>query len=162
MNSTLKMGGGGPRAVFSERVLISSVEKTTDDHHALRVRNGGREALTIAGLPSDGISFLETENIVPPMGYVDVNVVIEPELTESSYVMFETNDPGGADRAIHLARVEGNYNPGDPGPSFRVPSINRCDGVAEGEPCGMDKVCFDSREPLASGKPLLIAFFSSW
>jgi hypothetical protein len=162
MTTSLQMGGGGPRAVFSERILISSVEKATPDHRALRVRNGGRETLTVTGVPAENISFLDAGSVVPPMGYVDVNVVIEPELSESSYVMFETNDPDGAQRAIHLARIEGNYNPGDPAPPFRVPSINRCDGVAEGELCDMDKTCFDSRDPATEGKPLLIAFFSSW
>ncbi|MGB0590684.1 MAG: hypothetical protein ACPGU1_13480 [Myxococcota bacterium] len=148
--------------MFSERVLISSIEKTGPDNHALRVRNGGRETLTISGVPTDEITFGEEVSVVPPMGYVEVPVVIHPELTESSYVMFDTNDPDALERAIHPARIEGNYNSGDPGPPFRVPSINRCGGVAEGEPCDMEKVCFDSRDPLAEGKPLLIAFFSSW
>ncbi len=158
----VRLGGAGPRAVLGERTIVANAEKQTPQSFSLRVHNGGRDALWVEGVESDEVHFLEEGLVVPPAGYADVNLKIQPGVTDSSYLVLETNDPEGEERGVHIARVAGNYVPGDEAPTFRVPAINHCDGVAAGEPCDMTPVCFDSREPLAEGRPLLIAFFSSW
>ena len=76
--------------------------------------------------------------------------------------MLKTNDPDGLERGVHVSVMADNYAPGDAVPSFRVPSINHCAPGPSEEPCDMAPMCFDSRDPLSSGKPLLFAFFSSW
>ena len=100
--------------------------------------------------------------MVPPGGYGDVALQVQPSLEESTYFVLETNDPDGQERGVHVSLMPDNYAPGDEAPPFRVPSINHCDTAGTGELCDMAPVCFDSRDPLSAGRPLLIAFFSSW
>ena len=162
LTATLRRGGQGPRAMLSQRAIIAHAGRDTAQTFSLRVHNGGREALWVEGVESDEVHFLQNGLVIPPQGYGDVSLQVQPEVAESTYFVLQTNDPIGQQRGVHVSLMDDNYAPGDEVPPFRVPSINHCDEASDDALCDMMHVCFDSRTPLEAGRPLLIAFFSTW
>jgi hypothetical protein len=157
--TTLQPGGVAPRVTLSPRVLVANAEAQAAQSFNVRVHNGGREALWVAGVSDEEVIFEAEGVVVAPGSYGDLSLSVQPGFTGSSHVTLETNDPWGAERGVHLARVAGNYAAGDKTPAFRLPAINHCEIDAD---CDMTPVCMDSRDVTAAGRPALYAFFSSW
>ena len=127
---------------------------------ALRVSNNGRSGLLVTPQPNAHVSAAGSL-VIPPSGKEVVEVATSALDQDGAprSVKLQTNDPNVPIRRFLLAVADGNYEVGDPMPSFRMPIINQCEGA--GCPPMLDP-CFDFDRPEYEGKVIVLAHFSSW
>ncbi len=158
----LVRGGVSARSMFSQRRIDTAMDRDDIQPFSIRIHNGGRETLWVEGLPTEETSFATNGLVIAPGAYGDLDGENQPGFTVDGYFAARTNDFDTEMRGVYLSRVEGNYRVGDTAPTFRLPAINHCNSVESFESCDLEPQCFDSLDPLAGEKPLLMAFFSTW
>jgi hypothetical protein len=159
---TLRPGHTAPRLVVQDRTILFNVEDVTDPMPlVVRLENGGRSTLRVQAQANRYVAPLRGPVLVPPgaRGALEIEARGLAASTGDIPVVLQSNDPETPRRAILLRRVAGGYRAGDALPEFRLPSVNHC---TPGGGCSMEEQCFDSQDPALRGRPMVLAFFSSW
>ena len=73
-------------------------------------------------------------------------------------IILSNNDPWTPERTVNVLVTTVQYQVGDLAPEFALPAVNFC----ETGDCDFSPVCIDSGEVRETGRPIFLAFFSSW
>jgi hypothetical protein len=133
------------------------------------MRSDGTEALLVQAVVSDDLEGSRPEPaasdlplvLLPPMSSRFASIEIELPLAGAPppLIRFDSNDNSEPVTSLEIEVVEGNYAVGDEQPYFALPLFNECGPGG----CTTEPRCFDSSDPgEIGGRPMVLAFFSSW
>ena len=155
-------GQVAPRIVLRDsRVSVRGGEGNPQQTVAIRVSNDGRQVLWVRVKPSEYVRGTSGESLVLGPGQ---DGVIEATLSgldgpdPPAQIVLQNNDPWTPERTVNVLVTTVQYQQGDAAPSFSLPAVNYCDEGA----CDFTPRCIQSEDVLKTGKPLFLAFFSSW
>jgi len=161
MTGTLTPGLDAPRLTLQDRRrVVTAPETGAPLHLAIRMRNDGREPLWVSIQETVYVTTQDHPLILGPgeAGAMDVQIVglDQPDAPET--ILLDSNDPTTPTRSVTLIHAGEGYTVGSDAPDFHLPIVHNCvDGA-----CPAPTECFRLHESLSQGKPILLAFFSTW
>jgi hypothetical protein len=155
-------GQRSPRIVLQDsRVSVRGGVGNPVKTVAIRVSNDGRDTLWVRVKETESVRGTSGESLILGPG---ADGVIEATLARldtdepPTRIILATNDPFTPERTVNVLVTNEQYQAGDMAPQFSLPAVNHCDNSG----CDFNPQCVTSEAVLESGRPIFLAFFSSW